>query len=195
MSLFLVPARYVCSLISSSESSYVLASSAGPSCYHGDESRHRLSAVISCMLPAGIFLDSPLVIICVPAFHHKATLSTSLSLSSALSCSWLLCVSPLDPPLLLCLLAFYPAVTSSSRWQIFSTRQPQSLDLITDPLDGAAINMSHWWPSSTISYSNLLQHIHCYNPPYASFVTSLSSRSPPPSFGPHPPPPSSMPHL
>lgn len=50
------------------------ASPASPSRYHGDESRHRLSAVISCMLSAGIFLDPPPapVVVCVLSAHHEA---------------------------------------------------------------------------------------------------------------------------
>lgn len=103
MSMGFLPALSVCSLISLSVCSCVLASSAGPSCYHGDESRRRLSAVISCMLSMGIFLDSPLVIICVLSVHHEATLCPftafqysplSPSYSSVVS-SW----SLLDPPL------------------------------------------------------------------------------------------------
>lgn len=47
----------------------VLASSAGPSCYHGDESRHRQSAVISYTLPTEFLLYSPLVYICVLSLH------------------------------------------------------------------------------------------------------------------------------
>ena len=81
MSTVLHPLLSVCSLISSSVSSCVLASHAGPSCYHGDESRHRLSAVISRMLPTGVFLHSPLVIVCVLSFHREShTPSISLSL-------------------------------------------------------------------------------------------------------------------
>ena len=77
MSLVSLPALSVCSLISSSVSSCVPASLAGLCCYHGDESRHRLSAVISCMLPTGIFLDSPLVIICVSSLYREATFFSS----------------------------------------------------------------------------------------------------------------------
>lgn len=82
MSMVLLPPLSVCSLISLSVSSCMLASPAGPSCYHGDESRHRLSALISCMLPTGIFLDSPLVIVCVLSFQRKSTLPPSFCLSS-----------------------------------------------------------------------------------------------------------------
>lgn len=86
MSTVLLPALSVCSLISLSASSCVQASPAGPSCYHGDESRHRLSAVISCMRPTGIFLDSPLVIICVLSFYslHPSKLCTLPDLFSSI---------------------------------------------------------------------------------------------------------------
>lgn len=144
MSMFLLLSLSVCSLISLSVSSCMLASTAGPSRYHGDGSRHRLSAVISCMLPAGIFLDSSLVIICFLSFIMKP-LSPSLSLSSvAWSFSHI-------PPLWL-LLSFWPSSTpvpsyhivSSPRWQNCISRNPQPLDLITDAQDGVAINTSHY---------------------------------------------------
>lgn len=214
MSMVLLPPLSVCSLISLSVSSCVLAGPAGPSCYHGDESRHRLSAVISCMLPTGIFLDSPLVIICVLSFHHKGTLSPSLcpfKLCTLLSsprliplCCLLLCPSltPTPPPRPV---PPSPAVVSSPRWQICSSRKPQPLDLITDAQDGATINTSHWWSSSPLPYSSLLQQIRRYYPPHSpllpipSSVTSLCSLPhlcPRPSLAHYPSsPPSSVPHL
>lgn len=70
----------VCSLISLSVSLCVLASSAGPSRYHGDESRHRQSAIISYTLPTEFLLYSPLVYICVLSLHsHTFSVSTPIS--------------------------------------------------------------------------------------------------------------------
>lgn len=59
LSILLLSALSVCSLISLSVSSYVLVSPTGPSCCHGDESRHRLSAAISSKLPTGVFVRFP----------------------------------------------------------------------------------------------------------------------------------------
>ncbi len=138
MSTVLLPPLSVYSLISLSVSSCVLASPAGPSCYHGDESRHRLSAVISCMLPTGIFLDSPLVIICVLSFHRKShTHSISLSLWALHSPLSDLCLSvvssssSLDPPL-----PVSPLSILSSR-----SVQPQVTNLL---LQKATATRSHY---------------------------------------------------
>lgn len=111
------------------ESSCVLASPASPSSYHGDESRQRLSAVISCTLPTGFFLDSPLVIICVLSFHCLNTLSLSVShcpfkprtlystsSPSVVSSSWPSSALSYSPPC-------SPAVVSRPGWQICSSQK------------------------------------------------------------------------
>lgn len=60
-----------CSLISTSVSSAVLDSPAGPACFHGNGTRHGPSAVINWMFPSKHFYLVSLVIICVLDFITK----------------------------------------------------------------------------------------------------------------------------
>lgn len=62
----------------------------------------------------------------------------------------------------------HPAVVSSPRRQIFSSRKPQPLDLITDTQDGATINTSRQRSSLPLPYFSLLQKIPCYSPTHPS---------------------------
>lgn len=101
------------------QSSCMPASPASPSSYHGDESRQRLSAVISCTLPTGFFLRFPsghylclvfslfklsLTLSLPPCFLLTVPLSTArsplLSTSSRLviSSSWPSSALPRSPP-------------------------------------------------------------------------------------------------
>lgn len=66
------------------------------------------------------------------------------------------------------------AIVCSPRRQIFYSKKPQSLDLITNTLNAATINTSHCWPSSTIPYFNLLQHTRWQCPLYSPILIPSS---------------------
>lgn len=123
----------VCSLISLSVSLCVLASSAGPSRYHGDESRHRQSAIISYTLPTEFLLYSPLVYICVLSLHsHTFSVSTPISPTPLLTSH---------------LFSFLPSELWSPASGVWFNRK--LLDQMAHVQDGATINMTHpraTWP-------------------------------------------------
>lgn len=138
------------------------ASPASPSSYHGDESRQRLSAVISCTLPTGFFLRFPsghylclvfslfklsLTLSLPPCFLLTVPLSTARSplLFSPRLPAW--SSPPLDPPLpFLVLLPAAPAVASHPPEDKFAAlTKPQPLDHIADIRDEAKIDTEYSW--------------------------------------------------
>lgn len=159
-SSFCLPAHWFPRL----QSSCMPASPASPSSYHGDESRQRLSAVISCTLPTGFFLRFPSGhYLCLVFSLFK--LSLSLSLSRCVPPSFLLTV-PLST-------AHSPLLSTSSRLVVSSSwpssalprsppcssscgvsppddkfaalRKPQPLDHIADIRDEAKIDTECSW--------------------------------------------------
>lgn len=101
------------------------------------------------------------------SLHRSAPLSFARSSTRLLPLCCLLLLTLLCP--------FYspphhPAMVSSHRWQICSSRKPQPLDHIADVEDGSTINTTHRRSSWPLPYSSPLQKIHGYYPPHSSIL-------------------------
>lgn len=140
----------------------VLASSAGPSCYHGDESRHRQSAVISYTLPTEFLLYSPLVYICVLSLHlysHTFCLCKLYTPFSHVTPDQSLAFSH-SPP--------------SELWSLASgvCFNRKLLDQMADVQDGATINMTHQWAAWPLLYYLSLWKINRYYTLHSAIIVS-----------------------